>query len=75
MQETTVQQGAGADRDITPGTPEGRSARGPWPARRADVVGGVAAAIGSLLAATFAMQLWHANLHVPFTYGSDALLT
>ncbi len=39
------------------------------------MVGGVAAAIGSLLAATFAMQLWHANLHVPFTYGSDALLT
>ncbi|MGH2915572.1 MAG: hypothetical protein ACRDMX_11345 [Solirubrobacteraceae bacterium] len=40
---------------------------------RADVGGASLAVLGSLLAAAWSLQLWHAHLHVPFAYGSDAL--
>ena len=42
---------------------------------RADVIGGTVAAVGALCAAAFSLQLWRANLTVPLSYGSDALLT
>ena len=38
-----------------------------------DVAGAVAAVVGALLAAGWSLQLWHAHLHVPLAYGSDAL--
>ena len=40
---------------------------------RADIVGALLAIVGSLAAVTFSMQLWHAHLHLPLAYGSDAL--
>lgn len=46
-----------------------------WMPARADLIGGLVAAVGSLLAAAFSLQLWRAHLHVPLVYGSDALLT
>lgn len=55
-----------------------RLLRRPLPARRPlrpDLIGGTLAAVGALAAATFSLQLWNANLNVPFSYGSDALLT
>jgi hypothetical protein len=42
---------------------------------RADLIGIALAAIGSLVAATFSLQLWNAHLHVPLTYGSDGLIS
>jgi hypothetical protein len=40
---------------------------------RADILGGLLAIIGSLAAATFSLQLWHAHLHLPLVYGSDGI--
>jgi phosphoglycerol transferase len=42
---------------------------------RADLFGVTLAAIGSLVAATFSLQLWNAHLHVPFVYGSDGMIS
>jgi phosphoglycerol transferase len=42
---------------------------------RADLIGVALAAIGSLLAATFSLQLWHAHLRIPFFYGSDGTIS
>lgn len=33
------------------------------------------AAVGSLLAATFSLQLWNAHLHVPLVYESDGIIS
>ena len=41
--------------------------------RRRDILGASLAIIGSLLAVTWSMQLWHMHLHVPLAYGSDEL--
>jgi phosphoglycerol transferase len=38
---------------------------------RADVIGGLLAAVGSLLAATFSLQLWHMHLGAPLVFNSD----
>jgi hypothetical protein len=52
-----------------------RLATASWVPPRGDLIGAAVAAIGSVLAATFSLQLWRAHLHVPLAYGSDALLT
>ncbi len=75
---------SGASAELTPGT-AGGTTRAPTKlgnirlgrhrVTRADLVGVALAAIGSLLAAAFSLQLWNAHLHVPLTYGSDGLVS
>lgn len=43
--------------------------------RLSEIAAYVVAALGSLLAAGWALQLWRADLSVPFVYGGDALFT
>lgn len=42
---------------------------------RADLIGVALAAIGSLLAAAFSLQLWRAHLHIPLVYESDGIFS
>jgi hypothetical protein len=42
---------------------------------RTDLIAAVIAAVGSLLAAAFSLQLWRAHLHVPFLFASDGVIS
>ncbi|MCJ7439407.1 MAG: hypothetical protein MUP97_16820 [Acidimicrobiia bacterium] len=42
------------------------------PPNRADLLGGLAAALGAVLVTAWALQIWDASARVPFTLGGDA---